>query len=160
MRTVTPAFLATALLVPQSAGAGEILKLEDRQGRVVYSDRRLPQTLEMERLPLAARQDAVQRRNLALREQAFDVRERGRDRSAALDQAWREIRTGRCRARSGDAAPRGRARAAPGERIGNVGPTSRLTPAYFARIAALESEVAAARNRVDRAWTSLHGVCE
>jgi hypothetical protein len=160
MRTVSPAFLATALLVPQSAGAGEILKLEDRHGRVVYSDRRLPQTREVERLPLTARQDAVQRPNLALREQAFDVRERGRDRSAALDQAWREIRTAGAALEVATQRLEAGREPHPGERIGNVGPTSRLTPAYFARIAALESEVAAARNRVDRAWTSLHGARE
>jgi hypothetical protein len=155
-----PAFLATALLVPLSAGAGEILKLQDAQGRVVYSDRRLPQTVELERLPVDARSEAAAGRKLALREQALEVRERGRDRSLALDQAWREIRAAGAALDIASQRLEAGREPRPGERLGNVGPTSRLTPAYFARVAALESGVAAAQSRVERAWTSLHGARE
>lgn len=42
----------------------------------------------------------------------------------------------------------------PGERMGIVGPGSRLTEAYFERQRQLEREVAAARGRLDAAHAS------
>jgi hypothetical protein len=153
--------LATALLLPLPAAAGEILKLQDNRGSVVYSDRRLPQTVEVDRLPRAAPpSDGSQVRTLALREQSQDVRERGRERSAALDRAWREIRAAGAAFEVATQRLESGREPRPGERLGNVGPTSRLTPAYFARVAALEFAVVDARSRVDRAWSSLREVRE
>jgi hypothetical protein len=161
VQVATRALLATALIVPIPALAGAILKLQDADGRVTYADRRLPGTVEVERLSLAAAASpAAEQRRVALREQAQEVRERGRDRALALDEAWREIRSaGAALEVATQRLELGR-EPRPGERLGNVGPTSRLSPAYFARIAALEAEVVEARGRVARAWTSLHGTRE
>jgi len=73
-------------------------------------------------------------------------------RAQALEAADAQIRAAQQALRNAEELQQRPAEPLPGERLGNVGGHSRLTPDYFARQRAMAAEVDAARARLDEAY--------
>lgn len=146
----TPLILALALAGIAPAASADIFRWTDAGGRVHYGDRppSAAPSPDWRPEPLNAHGNAAP----GLPQEAIDAaRERARQRSHALASAQRSV----IDAEAAYAAARERlqreAEPRPGERLGLAGGGSRLTPAYFQRLAALEADVARARARLDEA---------
>lgn len=149
----TPLILALALAGAAPAAGADIFRWTDEQGRVHYGDRPSSAPRGQDWRPDLL--DASGNAAAGLPPEAIDAaRERARQRSQALAathqsvvEAERAYATARERLER-ESEPR------PGERLGLAGGGSRLSPAYFQRLAALEADVARARARLDQALAS------
>ena len=144
-----PLLLALALgWIP--AAAADVFRWTDAQGRVHYGDRPAPSAASPEWRPDLLEASGNATPGLPPGE-VESARERARQRGQALAAAHRSVID------AGDEYAAARARLEreteprPGERLGLAGGGSRLTPAYYQRIAALQAAVAAARARLDEA---------
>ena len=152
---MTPIKGILALLLASGAAlasAETVYKYERPDGKVIYSDSPVqgakligqfelvpaPAASQSARgeppRPPAATEDAADRRALALDEADARVK--------AADQALKDAVERQQQA----------VEPLPGERLGNVGGRSRLTPEYFARQRAAAAEVEAARAALDEAY--------
>jgi hypothetical protein len=81
------------------------------------------------------------------------TRVRARERTRALDDSLTAVRIAEAELRAAEMEREAGIEPLPGERLGIVGPGSRLTEAYFERQQMLEERVARARQRLDEART-------
>lgn len=151
MRTALLLCLGLAAL-PVSA---EILRWTDASGRVHYGDRVPAPASGVEPRPDLAAPPVVASAGFspgALDAEAIEaVRERARERHAALEAAHAAVAAAEAELR---AASERRARGVeplPGERLGMAGGGARLSQPYFERQARLESALHEARARLEQA---------
>jgi hypothetical protein len=113
-------------------------------GRTVVGDKPAPGAKEVRKMPL--RSDNV----IAVPPAAAPAApaQPAADREATLAGADSELRGAELELKAAQAALQAGQEPQPGERIGTVGGTSRLTDAYFDRIKRLEDAVAAAQKKV------------
>jgi predicted nucleic acid-binding Zn-ribbon protein len=149
--------VAVALASAAAGAAAQTLyKHVMPDGRVIYSDvpmkdAKESKTLEPPPPPLEPDRKEAERRASKAKGERDALDKRLKDRSRKLDDA--DARVARARQAIVDAEAaleRGR-EPLPGERAGNVGPTSRLREEYFVRVQGLERNVQAAREELDAA---------
>lgn len=144
--------LAGALFLLAGPAAADLYRWVDGDGRVFYGDRPPAGAAQVEsRSDLRDERPAVEAAPVPREAAPEVVRERVRERLAALDeahtglaQAQRDLERAR-RALEAGAEP------LPGERLGMKGGGSRLGPAYFERQQRLEDDVRRAQARLEAA---------
>lgn len=156
------ALLALALAVPAAAAEKPVYKYRLPGGGVLYSDamNRSAGTLEEVLTPppqptpqqVAAARRADAARDAALRERLAGAR------AGNVDAAADDVAAARHALADAQAALDHGLAPLPGERRGNVDGHSRLTPAYWRRVALLREDVERARERVELASARLQAL--
>jgi hypothetical protein len=140
--------LAGALVAMPNVGARTVYKSVMPDGRVVYGERPQPGARKVEKSTLDVDDTGVKP---VSRHAADRARQRGLERARALDEALNSLRLAEAELRAAEMAREAGIEPLPGERLGIVGPGSRLTEAYFERQQTLEERVESARQRLDAA---------
>lgn len=153
MTTIKGIVALALVLAPVLVAADTVYKYQRLDGKVVYSDvplrgAKLIGRFELVPAPPVPRTESAR----PARRAVTDPDELARQRVQDLDAADAAIRAAEQALK--DAEERQQAGVEPmaGERLGNVGGRSRLTPDYFERQRALAAEVDAARARLDQAY--------
>jgi hypothetical protein len=150
--------LAAALLSWAAAGAAQMVyKYERPDGTVVYSDKPISGARLIDRFPLipSAPAPASQERAAPPSRESrprVETTPPGPGRGAALDLADAEVKAAQKAVDEAKERLQNGVEPLPGERATNVGGTSRLTEAYFARLKQLEQDLKDATERLDQAY--------
>jgi hypothetical protein len=150
------AVLALALACA-AAPAQTIFKYRTPDGRIVYSDKRVPGATLEEEFDRAPAPDpaAAAAQEQAARARAQAVNERAAERVRALDAVTAEIAAATSALERGQQALEAGREPREGERIGTFGGRARLNDEYWARQAANEYAIAEAEARLARARRAL-----
>jgi len=140
-------------LMPALAPAETVYKYQRPDGSTLYSDVPLPGAkligrFELVPAPPAARAEPSR----PAPSSSIDPNELARRRVQNLDAADAAIKADEQSLKDALERQQAGVEPLPGERLGNVGGRSRLTPEYFERQRALAAEVDAARARLDEAY--------
>jgi len=150
--------LALALLAVATAASGQqISKYRTPDGRIVYSDKPVPNATLVETFEGAPAPDptAAATRKEAARAQAKAANETASERVKALDAISAEIQAASAALAQARAALEAGREPLEGERIGTYAGRARLDDAYWARQDRNEQAVAEAQARLDRAQKAL-----
>jgi hypothetical protein len=152
MRAALPLLLglifAAALVTAPGASARTVYKSVMPDGRVIYGEQPQPGARKVNRTNVDVGDTGVKPVAPA---DVESVRERARDRTRALDDSLTVLRIAEAELRAAEMEREAGIEPLPGERLGIVGPGSRLTDAYWERQQMLEERVARARQRLDEA---------
>jgi len=143
----------TLALAPALAAADTVYKYRRPDGTVIYSDApihgaKLIGRFELVPVPPPAKTEPAR----PARGAAADPNELARQRVLDLDAADAAINAAEHSLKDALERQQASVEPLPGERLGNVGGRSRLTPDYFQRQRAMAAEVDAARARLDEAY--------
>jgi hypothetical protein len=147
---LTGTTLSAALAAAPAAWARDVYKSVMPDGRVIYSEQPQPGARKVTKSTVDVGDTGVKP---VAPGAVQDVRERARERSRALDESLTAMRIAEAELRAAEMEQEAGIEPLPGERLGIVGPGSRLTDAYFERQQMLEERVARARQRLDEART-------
>lgn len=150
--------LALALLAVATAASGqEIFKYRMPDGRIVYSDKHVPNATLVEAFEGVPAPDpaAAAARQEAVRAQVKAANERAEARVQALNAISAEIAAATAELERARAALESGREPLEGERIGTYAGRARLNDAYWDRQAENEQAVADAQTRLDRARNAL-----
>ena len=139
-------------LAPAFAAADTVYKYQRPDGTVVYSDVPLRGAKLIGRFQLVPSPPPKAERARPGRGAVADPNEIARQRVQDLDAADAAIKAADQSLKEALERQQAGVEPQPGERLGNVGGRSRLTPGYFERQRALAAEVEAARARLDEAY--------
>lgn len=139
---------AAAPLAGPDAWARTVYKSVMPDGRVIYGEQPQPGARKVTRTDVDVGDTGV--KPVAPGE-VQSVRERARERSRALEDSLTALRIAEAELRAAEMEREAGIEPLPGERLGIVGPGSRLTEAYWERQQMLEERLARARQRLDEA---------
>ena len=147
------AFILVLALAPRLAAADTVYKYQRPDGSTLYSDvplrgAKLIGRFQLIPVPPAAKAGPAR----SARGAAEDPDELARQRVQDLDAADAAIKAAEQSLKEALEHQQAGVEPLAGERLGNVGGRSRLTPDYFERQRALAAEVDAARARLDEAF--------
>jgi hypothetical protein len=142
------AIFGAALVGVPAASARTIYKSEMPDGRVIYGERPQPGARKVTRTDVDVGDTGVS--PVAPRD-AQRVQERARERTRALDDSLTALRIAEAELRAAEMEREAGIEPLPGERLGIVGPGSRLSEAYWERQQMLDERVARAQQRLDEA---------
>ena len=154
--TIVSAILGAACAMTASVHAETIYRSISPGGEVTYSSQPEPRSRESAAIEVESLSPEQRRAGLLLHRQdkalSAEVNAQLRSRAREWRRADREIVSARkALADAESTLQKGRTPLA-GERRGNVGGGSRLTEAYFQRLRQIETRVAQAKERLDRAY--------
>ena len=150
--------IALALLAAATAASGQqIFKYRTPDGRIVYSDKHVPNATLVEAFEGVPAPDpaATAARQEAVRARVKETNERAEARVQALDAISAEIRAATAALEQARAALEAGREPLEGERIGTYAGRARLNDLYWDRQLANEQAVAEAQARLDRAQKAL-----
>lgn len=124
-------------------------------GRVVFSSRPPPDAVNSKSTVYSHDSDGV---NFARPEEIDGVRQRNRERTRLLDERVAALNAAASEYNSARLARERGREPLPGERIGVVGPGTRLNDSYFARQRLLDERVSEASKRLERAQAEYQAV--
>lgn len=160
-RRAAAALCTAALALPAVAADKPVYKYRLPDGGVLYSDQLDRSTGRLEQVLTAAPAPAPQQVEAARRavERELASSERPKDQRAdSVDAASHDVGAARRALADAQAALQRGLEPLPGERRGNVDGRSRLTEAYWARVARLRDDVERARQRLDDATARLQAL--
>ena len=141
-----------------SAHADTIYRSISPDGEVTYSSQPLPGARESKEIVIESLSPEQRRAGMLLRRQDKALSAEVNARLQSLESEWhqvdREIVSAQKALAEAERALRKGRTPLPGERRGNVGGGSRLTDAYFQRLRQIETRVAQAKERLDRAYAA------
>jgi hypothetical protein len=137
-----------SVLAPQGALGRTVYKSVMPDGRVIYGEQPQPGARKVTRTNVDVGDTGVKPVPPG---EVQSVRERARERSRALEDSLTALRIAEAELRAAEVEREAGVEPLPGERLGIVGPGSRLTEAYWERQQMLEERVARARQRLDEA---------
>jgi uncharacterized protein DUF4124 len=159
--TTIKGLVALALASAMASAAAEtVYKYQRPDGKVIYSDSpvqgaKLIGQFELVPAPVQTQPERGEPpRQPAAASQGADSR------GAALDAADARVKAADLALKDAQERQQQSVEPLPGERLGNVGGRSRLTPEYFARQRAAAAEVEAARLELDQAYRARNEVRE
>jgi hypothetical protein len=145
---LTGVILGAALTVAPGAWARTVYKSVMPDGRVIYGEQPQPGAREVTKATVDVGDTGV---SPVAPGDVQRVRARARERTRALDDSLTALRIAEADLRAAEMEREAGIEPLPGERLGIVGPGSRLTDAYWERQQMLEERVARARERLDEA---------
>jgi hypothetical protein len=152
--------VAIAFGVATAASAQQIFKYRTPDGRIVYSDKQVPNATLVEEFEGAPAPDpaTVAARKEAERAKAKAVNDIAAERVKAIDAVSAEIQAASAALAQAQAALEVGREPLEGERIGTYAHRARLSDAYWARQDRNEQAVAEAQARLDRAQNAMNQI--
>jgi len=136
---------------PVLAAAETVFKYQRPDGTLVYSDSRVKNAKLIARLDLPPAPPAADLADGDSPRRPASKADEER-RALALDEAYSQIEGAEQALKKAEERQQRGVEPLPGERLGNAGGHSRLSPEYFARQRAIAAEVDAARADLDEAY--------
>lgn len=149
MRPVIVKIFLLTLALPSLASGGEVYRMVDESGQVIFTDTPPSNATDMERIPLPPGPSAASVREAEAREEAIrrelesietQREKKQKDRASRLSQAEKELAEAEARLISSKEFKEG-------DRQTFVGGKSRIRPEYFQRVKEAEEAVETARKR-------------
>jgi hypothetical protein len=144
---LTGAILGAALAVAPAGWARTVYKSVMPDGRVIYGEQPQPGARKVTKSTVDVGDTGVKPVSPGAVQSAS---ERARERTRALDDSLTAMRIAEADLRAAEMEREAGIEPLPGERLGIVGPGSRLTDTYWERQQMLEERVARARDRLDQ----------
>ena len=142
------AICGAALVVAPGASARTVYKSEMPDGRVIYGEEPQPGARKVTKENVDVDDSGVEP---VAPSDVQRARERARERTRALDDSLTALRIAEAELRAAEMEREAGIEPLPGERLGIVGPGSRLSDAYWERQQMLDERVARAQQRLDEA---------
>ncbi len=143
------------LLVAAAASAQIVYKYQKPDGTLVYSDKPIHGARLLDKFPLLPSVPVNAQREAASPPAPSAATEGGRpagSRTSALDQADENVKAAQKAVEDAKDRLEKGVEPRPGERVANVGGTSRLREDYFARVQQLEQDLKDATAQLDEAY--------
>jgi hypothetical protein len=140
------AICSAALVAAPAVAAGTVYKSEMPDGRVIYGEEPQPGASRVTKTTVDVGDTGV---SPVAPSDVQSVHERARERTRALDDSLTALRIAETELRAAEMEREAGVEPLPGERLGIVGPGSRLSDAYWERQQMLDERVARAQQRLD-----------